>query len=177
MELNKAINNIQSKLFETGGRMTEDEASVLKSNLDDSEAVCFYALGLLMNSSVRFKKLFFKGYDDLQNEAFELLNSAIENGNTMAVYFMAQIKCGLFGKFPRYPEEAKSLFQKYYDLTQNESIKSNVLDNWNKYNDEMKHHFDDMRIYEVMSDLRSQGFTEFSSHDEAYYEEQSEQED
>ncbi len=177
MELNKAIDNIQSKLFETGSRMTEEEASVLKSNLDDSEAVCFYALGLLMNSSVRFKKLFFKGYDDLQNEAFALLNSAIENGNAMAVYFMAQIKCGLFGKFPRYPEESKSLFQKYYDLTQNESIKSNVLDNWDKYNDEMKHHFDDMRIYEVMSDLRSQGFTELSSHDEAYYEEQSEQED
>ena len=111
MELNKALDSIQSKIGLEGSRMTEEEASVLSTNLDNTEAVSFYAMGLLMNSTVRFKNLFFKGYDELQNEAFALLNSAIENESTLAVYLMAQIKCGLFGKFPRYPEEAKSLLR------------------------------------------------------------------
>jgi len=30
-----------------------------------------------------------------------------------------------------------------------------------------------MRIYEVMNDMRNQGLTDFSSHDEAYYDEES----
>ena len=177
MELNEALDSIQAKIGVEGSRMTEEEASVLKANLDDPEAVCFYALGLLMNSSVRFKKLFFRGYDELQNEAFALLNSAIENESSLALYLMAQIKCGLFGKFPRYPDEGKVLFERYYDLTGNESVKTEILDNWDEFDEEMRRHFDDMRIYEVMTDLRNQGFTDFSSHDEAYYEEQAEQKD
>ena len=177
MELNKALDSIQSKIGQEGSRMTEEEASVLKANLDNPEAVCFYAMGLLMNSSVRFKKLFFRGYDEGQNEAFALLNSAIENKSALAVYLMAQIKCGLFGKFPRYPNEGRLLFEKYYDLTGDESVKTGILNHWDNFDEEMRCHFDKMRIYEVMSDLRNQGFANFSSHDEAYYEEQSEQEE
>lgn len=172
MELKEAIENIYGKLWEQGSRMTEEEASLLKANLDDSEVVCLYALGLIMNSSVRYKKIFFQGYDELQNEAFSLLNDAIKKGNVMALNFMAQIKCGLFGKFPRYPDEGKALFEKYYELTGCETTKTEILDDWEAYEEEMKNHFYDMKIYEVMNDLRNQGFTEFSSHDEAYYEEQ-----
>jgi len=134
-------------------------------------------LGLLMNSSVRYKKLFFQGYDELQNRAFDLLNTAIEQENILAIYFMAQIKCGLFGKFPRYPDEGKALFERYYNLTGSESVKAEILDNWDDFDEEMRNRFHDMRIYEVMSDLRNQGFTDFSSHDEAYYEEKSDLED
>lgn len=173
MELNKALDSIRAKIGLQGSRMTEEEASVLKANVDDPEAVCFYALGLLMNSSVRFKKLFFRGYDELQNDAFTLLNSAIENESALAMYLMAQIKCGLFGKFPRDVDEGKKLFERYYDLTGDETAKTNILDNWDDYLEEMRCHFEDMRIYEVMTDLRSQGFNDFSSHDEAYYEERS----
>ncbi len=177
MELNEVLDSIQSKIGLEGSRMTEEEASVLSTNLDNTEAVSFYAMGLLMNSTVRFKNLFFKGYDELQNEAFALLNSAIENESTLAVYLMAQIKCGLFGKFPRYPEEGRALFEKYYDMTGSKSVKTEILDNWDEFIEEMKRHFDDMRIYEVMTDLRKQGFTDFSSYDEVYYEELSKHED
>lgn len=177
MELNKALDSIRSKIGEQGSRMTEEEAAVLKANLDDPEAVCFYAMGLLMNSSVRYKKLFFKGYDELQNEAFALLNSAIEKENRLAIYLMAQIKCGLFGKFPRYPDEGKALFERYYDLIGNETAKREFLDNWDEFDEEMRRHFQDMKIYEVMTDLRNQGFSDFSSHDDAYYEERSKQDE
>ncbi len=177
MELNEVLDSISSKIGCKGSRMTEEEASVLSANLDNSDAVCYYALGLLMNSSVRFKKLFFRGYDELQNEAFALLNSAIENESALALYLMAQIKCGLFGKFPRYSEEGKVLFERYYNLTGNEKTKAEILDNWDGFDEEMKRHFDDMRIYEVMTDMRNQGFTDFSSHDEAYYDERSKQEE
>ena len=174
MELNEALDSIRSKIGLQGSQMTEEEAGVLKANLDDTEAVCFYAMGLLMNSSVRFKKLFFQGYDELQKEAFALLNGAIEKESASAIYLMAQIKCGLFGKFPRYPDEGKALFEKYYELTGDESIKTNILDHWENFVAEMRDHFEDMKIYEVMTDLRNQGFGNFSSHDEAYYEERSE---
>ena len=170
MELNKALDSIQAKIGMQGSQMTEEEASVLKANLDNPEAICFYAMGLLMNSSVRFKKQFFQGYDELQKKAFDLLNSAIENENALALYLMAQIKCGLFGKFPRYADEGKLLFERYYALTGSDAVKTDILDNWDAFTEEMRHHFDDMRIYEVMTDLRNQGFTDFSSHDEAYYE-------
>ncbi len=176
MELNEALDSIQAKIGIQGSRMTEEEATILKANLDNDEAVCFYALGLLMNSSVRYKKLFFQGYDELQTEAFALLNSAIEQENILAIYLMAQIKCGLFGKFPRYPDEGKALFEKYYNLTGNQSVKNEILDNWNDFDKEMRNHFHDMQIYEVMTDLKKQGFSDFSSHDEAYYEEKSDKE-
>ena len=171
MELNKALDSIQSKIGLQGSRMTEEEENVLKSNLDDTEVVCFYAMGLLMNSSVRFKKLFFRGYDELQNQAFELLNGAIEEKSGLAMYLMAQVKCGLFGKFPRDAQAGKALFERYYELTKDEHTKTEILDNWENYNEEMRCHFEDMKIYEVMNDLRDQGFSDFSSHDEAYYDE------
>ena len=171
MELNEALDSIGTKIGCEGSRMTEEEAAVLSANLDNTDAVCYYALGLLMNSSVRFKKLFFMGYDEMQNEAFTLLNSAIENESALAMYLMAQIKCGLFGKFPRYPDEGKALFESYYNLTEDEKTKAEILDHWEGFLEKMKRHFDDMRIYEVMTDLRNQGFTDFSGHDEAYYEE------
>lgn len=177
MELNEAMDSIQSKLTETGSRMTEDEESVLKANPDDPNAVCFYAMGLLMNSSVRYKKLFFRGYDEMQNEAFALLGKETEKGNALAIYLMAQVKCGMFGKFPRYPDEGRALFEKYYALTGDSGVKEDVLDRWDEFDGEMREHFNDMKIYEVMTDMRNQGFTEFSSHDEAYYEERSKQED
>lgn len=172
MELNSVIDDIFERISCQGARMSEEEANILKANLNNEDAICAYALGLLINSSVRIKKMFFKGYDDLQNEAFTLLNDAIEKDNSLAIYWMAQIKCGLFGKFPRYPEEGKHLFEKYYALTNDETIKNTILDRWEEYDSEMKGHFDDMRIYEVMNDLRNHGFSNFSSHDDAYYEEE-----
>ena len=173
MDLNGALESIQQKIDLQGSRMTEEEADVLGANPDNPPAVCFYAMGLLMNSSVRFKKLFFQGYDELQTEAFALLDTEIKKNNPLAVYLYAEIKCGLFGKFPRYPQEGKALFEMYYSLTGDEKTKSEILDNWDSFDAEMKRHFDDMRIYEVMTDLRNQGFTDFSSHEEAYYEDES----
>ena len=173
MDLSQALESIQQKIDLQGSRMTEEEASVLGANLDNPTAVCFYAMGLLMNSSVRFKKLFFQGYDELQTEAFALLDKEIENKNSLAMYLAAQIKCGMFGKFPRQAEEGRALYEQYYELTGDEDIKTGILDRWDEFDEEMKRHFDDMRIYEVMTDLRNQGFTDFSSHDEAYYEDES----
>ncbi len=171
MTLDDAMNSINMKMAEQGSYMSNEEANILKANLDNEEAMCFYAMGLFMNSSVRFKKLFFRGYDALQEEAFALLYQCIEKNIPLAIYLMGQIKCGLFGKFPRYPEEGRKLFEKYCDITSDETVKNNILDDWDNYNAYMKEHFDDMRIYEVMNDLRNQGFTDFSSHDDAYYEE------
>ena len=173
MDLIQALESIQKKTDLQGSRMTEEEADILGANLENPTVVCYYALGLLMNSSVRFKKLFFKGYDELQTEAFALLDKEIENKNPLAMYLTAQIKCGMFGKFPRQAEEGRALYEQYYELTGDEDIKTHILDRWDEFDEEMRRHFDDMRIYEVMTDVRNQGFTDFSSHDEAYYEDES----
>lgn len=172
MNLNQVLDSMQKKYGCQGSLMSKEEEQVLKANLDNPDAVCFYAMGLIMNSSVRYKKLFFKGYDALQEQAFGLLNQEIAKENGLAVYLMAQIQCGLFGKFPRNAAKGRELFEQYYALTGDESVKTEILDDWDAFDQEMKEHHGDMQIYEVMNDLREQGFSDFSSHDDAYYEEE-----
>lgn len=173
MELNKVKECILQRMDCQDRFMSEEEGNILKAHMDyDDEAICIYAIGLLMNSSLRYKKLFFKGYDELQKEAFSLFDFVMKKDCPLAIYLMAQIKCGIFAKFPRYPKEGKQLFERYYQLTKDENTKKNILDCWDEYEKEMKEYFNDMLIYEVMNDLRNQGFSDFSSHDEAYYEEE-----
>ena len=175
MELNVAINSIIDKIYDWTAMMTREEAEVLKANLDDPEVKCYYALGLFISSSCRFTPVFdtFLGYDKLQEEAFALLDQAISDGCALAVFYLAQVKCGLFGKFPMYPDEGKALLEKYYALTGNESIKASMLDNWDTYLKEMKEYFDDLKFTEKCRRLNI-GPNGLGNHDEAYYESLSE---
>lgn len=170
MNLKDVINSIESKVFEQGTRMTTEEAEILKSNFDNFEARYFYALGLLMNSSCRFHYITgFKGYDEMQLEAFDILQKGIEIDSSMASYFLAEVKCGLFGKFPMYPDEAKKLFEKYCNLVDDKEIKKEILDNWDEFVKERKKRFDDLQLIEVYKSINPQN-VDTGGHDEAYYE-------
>ena len=47
MELFEVCNSIIDKVYEQGSKMTEDEALVLKKNLDNSKGMCYYDLSQL----------------------------------------------------------------------------------------------------------------------------------
>ncbi|MBQ9745579.1 MAG: hypothetical protein IJW21_02010 [Clostridia bacterium] len=175
MELNDAIKSIEEKIYDWRSAMTREEAEVLKENLDDADVKCYYALGLLINSSCTFSRRFgnFEGYDELQKEALGLMDRAISEGSAVAVYYLAQIKCGLFGKFPMFPDEAKELFERLYELTGNENVKNDFIDGWAEFLMQMEARFKELKFTERFRTL-GLGPCDLGNHDEAYYENLSE---
>ena len=170
MDVIDVIDSIESRVYDSGERMTEEEAAVLEANMDDPDVMCYYALGLLMNSTVRFDTVFgFESYDDKQLEAFELLQRAMDMGSPEAFYWMAEIKCGLFGKFPMETEGAWKLYEWYYNLTHDQITREKVLDKWEEFLEGRKERFEDLKFEEQVRKINLPGI-ELGNHDEAYYE-------
>lgn len=177
MDLTSAFNSIEDKIYEQDAKMTNDEASVLKENLENPEAMCYYALGLLMNSSCRIHHIFgFKEYDDLQLEAFSLLEKSMKRGSPNAYYWMAEIKIGLFGKFPMNLDGAKELYEKYYEITNDDITKRKVIDKWDQFLKDRVERFNNIMFTEQYKAINPSN-VDTSSHDEAYYESLSENND
>lgn len=170
MDLNQAISSIEAKLFEEEAKMTTEEAEVLKNNLDNEHARYFYAIGLLMNSSCRYHYILgFRNYDNLQLEALDLLQKGVENDSPIACYLLAEVKCGLFGKFPMDSVEAKKLYEKYCSLIKDEKLEEIVLNNWDNFiNDRIKR-FENLRFIEQYKAVNPRN-VDTSGHDDAYYE-------
>ena len=123
-----------------------------------------------MNSSCRFHYIFgFRKYDELQLEAFDLMNKLIQNEVTDAYFWMAEIKTGLFGKFPMNVDGAKELYERYYNATNDSVTKENVLDRWDEFLKEREERFNDLKFIEKYKAINPQN-VDTSSHDDAYYE-------
>ena len=170
MELFEACNSIIDKVYEQGSKMTEDEALVLKKNLDNSKGMCYYALGLLMNSSCRIHHVFgFKGYDEMQKEAFNLLEQAMDDELPDAYFWMGEIKSGLFGKFPMDIDNAKEMYEKYYNLKFGAIPENSILIEWDEFVKEKNERFKDLCFIEKYKSINPHN-VDTSGHDDAYYE-------
>ena len=170
MNLHDATKSIEEKLYDEDSKMTSEEAEVLKTNFDNEQARYFYAIGLLMNSSCRFHYISgFKGFDSLQLEAFDLLQKGVDNNSPIACFLLAEVKCGLFGKFPMKPDEAQELYKKYFDITKDDKIKEKVINNWDSFLEERTKKFKDLQLIEIYRSINPQN-VDTSGHDEAYYE-------
>ena len=173
MDLEQVIISIGEKATDPWAKVTDAEFEMLEANLDIPTVKCFYALALLINSSFRFGSLLrFEDYDEKQLKAFEFFNKALEEGEPLSLFYLAEVKCGLFGKFPMFPEEGKILYQRYYDQTGDAETKD-ILDNWEEFLRDRKQRFDDLVLTERVRELNLPQ-TGLGSHDDAYYESLSE---
>lgn len=177
MELFEACNSIIDKIYDQGSKMTEEETFVLKKNLDNNKGMCYYALGLLMNSSCRLNHFFgFKGYDEMQKEAFNLLEQAMVNEFPDAYFWMGEIKTGLFGKFPMDIDNAKEMYEKYYILKFGSIPEDNIFTEWDEFLKQKTERFDNLCFIEKYKSINPHN-VDTSSHDDAYYESLSENND
>ena len=98
-----------------------------------------------------------------------MLEQATEQGCEQAIFYLAEVFSGLFGKFPMRLDEAKALYQKYCNLTNDEQTRAHVLQNWQQFAQNRKQIFQDKVLVERTMALNLPQ-TGLGSHDQGYYE-------
>ena len=173
MQLKQAIESIKTKLQNTPwNKPTQQEMQALQQQASiNAQARVFLALAMLLQSTCRFSKLngTFLGYDNLQTQALQMLEQATEQGCEQAIFYLAEVFSGLFGKFPMRLDEAKALYQKYCNLTNDEQTRAHVLQNWQQFAQNRKQIFQDKVLVERTMALNLPQ-TGLGSHDQGYYE-------
>ena len=170
----EAIDNVKSTFFHwnlsPSVEAHETLAALAKTN--DPEALCFYALSILKQCPIECHPLFmrFEAYTLLQANCMNAIEKAISFGFDEAIYWYAEVKCGMIPRFAHDFEAGKTLFEQYYAKTKDGRVKAEILDRFEEFKAE--------RIAYYKEDLRSsvlrqmfQGTDGFSSHDEAFFDE------